>query len=209
MLLDMSQSKKKKKTRKMMSNTIKRKVPRVTKLSDPKVGDIFYIVDIAVVHPDCPFPEVTTCNTCPDEGGCTPKTASIKMQEWFVTCIRTKAPKRFAFHQEASVGCKYISLTQKVEHVTWGKKSTKVGDRGWLPYKADGSWKRRHLLDSFTARDLKGYRDFAVTKKGAYKIAIAQIKNNIRNDKQANRVRDVKILERALVRATKQYKDLK
>lgn len=57
------------------------------------------------------------------------------IQEWVVRSIRAKRGTKSRFGVASPIAkeaCQYVNLTQKLEGVTWGKRSSKSGDYGWL-----------------------------------------------------------------------------
>ena len=64
------------------------------------------------------------------------KTTS-EIEQWVVRSIRAKrgSKTKYGFKVAASRAydvAQYVNLTQKIDRITWGKRSTKNGDYGWL-----------------------------------------------------------------------------
>lgn len=60
----------------------------------------------------------------------------ISLEEWVVRSIQRKrgSKSKFGFKLPESLQRKdlYVNVTQRVKSVTWGKRSNKIGDFGWL-----------------------------------------------------------------------------
>ena len=72
-----------------------------------------------------------SCTAWTDDAGKT----STEVNEWIVRSIQAKrgTKTRMGFAATFSYDQKqYVNITQKLDHVTWGKRSTKNGDLGWL-----------------------------------------------------------------------------
>lgn len=60
---------------------------------------------------------------------------SSEIEEWVVRSIRAKrgSKSRFGVAARGTQDAEqYVNLTRKLEYVTWGKRSSKAGDYGWL-----------------------------------------------------------------------------
>jgi hypothetical protein len=65
-----------------------------------------------------------------DEGKC-----STEVREWVVRSIQAKRGTKSRFGcpaPYADTALKYVNLVAKVDYLTWGKRSSKNGDYGWL-----------------------------------------------------------------------------
>lgn len=72
-----------------------------------------------------------SCAAWTDEKG----QVSTEIQEWIVRSIAakrgTKSRMGFPVYGVTDKSI-YVNLTQKVDHLTWGKRSSKTGDFGWF-----------------------------------------------------------------------------
>ncbi len=72
-----------------------------------------------------------SCSSWTDEAGKT----STEIKEWIVRSIRSKRGTKTRFGFATSFvrdKTQFVNITEKVDHLTWGKRSTKNGGYGWL-----------------------------------------------------------------------------
>jgi hypothetical protein len=59
---------------------------------------------------------------------------STEINEWIVRSIQAKRGTKTRMGFATSFGhdrTQYVNITERIDHVTWGKRSTKNGDYGW------------------------------------------------------------------------------
>lgn len=72
-----------------------------------------------------------SCTSWTDDAGKT----STAINEWVVRSIQAKRGSKSRFGVAAPFGkdaTQFVNLTEKIDLITWGKRSTKNGDYGWL-----------------------------------------------------------------------------
>lgn len=60
---------------------------------------------------------------------------SSEIEEWVVRSIRAKRGSKSingVSTRDANSAAQYVNLTRKLDYVTWGRRSKKTGDYGWL-----------------------------------------------------------------------------
>lgn len=105
---------------------------------------------------------------------------TTEIQEWVVRSIRAKRGSKSRYgiaHPGATDVAKYVNVTQKLEHVSWGKCSRKNGDYGWL--KSIPTWATRQFRVG-AALPLGMY----TTPRAALIFAINRLEESILRNKQ-------------------------
>jgi len=102
--------------------------------------------------------------------------STVEVQEWAVRSIRRKrgSQTRYGFKQFAAEinNEKYVNLIRKIKNTTWGKRSTRNGDFGWLPSIPD------YYRKQFKEGDCLP-RGVYTTKRAAFKFALFKWKEKI------------------------------
>lgn len=100
---------------------------------------------------------------------------SSEIEEWVVRSIRAKrgSKSRFGVAARGTQDTEqYVNLTRKLDYVTWGKRSSKAGDYGWL--KSIPDWCTKQFK---VGSDLPG--GIYTTHRAALVYAIAEVESDI------------------------------
>ena len=115
------------------------------------------------------------------------ETPSIILDEFLISSIKRRPNRRkYRWEKKEKNTNPTTVFTIMKSAATWGKRSTKTGDYGWLPGIPD--WCRASFtLDSYEKDGLP--TGYSFTKSGAYKIALdsatkelKQIKSDLKNN---------------------------